>query len=145
VKSVERFVLRGLLTVAFSVALYWGYTTLMTQRVTHAMSTIQASATQSMANLQAQQALRAREAQERAAAARDEAATLARAEAEAAQQLREHERLKVEAWARYYVAPAACEKPPSWDFQVECGNRYIRAKRAFEAEWAARNGSSPAP
>lgn len=142
-KSVERFLLRGLLTVALSVAVYWGYTTLMTQRVTHAMTAVQASVTQSIANVQEQQALRAREAEERAAAARAEAAALARADGEAEQRLREQERLKAEAWARYYVAPAACDKPPSWDFQIECGNQHIRAKRAFEAEWAARSGSPP--
>jgi hypothetical protein len=144
-KPVERFVLRGLLTLAFSVALYWSYTTLMTQRVTHAMDAIQASATQSMARVHEQQARLAREAEERAAAARAEAAAVARAEAEAELKLREQERLKAEAWARYYVAPPACDKPPNWDFQVECGNRYIRAKRAFEAEWSARQATVGGP
>ncbi len=43
------------------------------------------------------------------------------------------------AWAVYYKAPKSCDDPPTWAAQVECGNGYIRAKRAFEKEWAERN------
>ena len=77
-KPFERYVIRGLLAVAVPVAVYWSYTALVTQRVTHAMDAVQTTATQSMARVQEQQALRARQAEERAAAA--EAEWSARAE-----------------------------------------------------------------
>ena len=46
---------------------------------------------------------------------------------------------KAQAWQAYYKAPASCDDPPTWADQVECGNRYIRAKKAFEKEWQAEN------
>ena len=49
---------------------------------------------------------------------------------------------KSQAWAAYYKAPKSCDDPPTWAAQVECGNEYIRAKRAFEKEWGEKN---PAP
>jgi hypothetical protein len=52
------------------------------------------------------------------------------------------------AWAAFYSAPASCEHPADWEAQVECGNRYIRAKKLFEQGWAkdhpASQGSGPA-
>jgi hypothetical protein len=49
------------------------------------------------------------------------------------------------AWLAYYKAPASCEHPPAWADQVECGNQYMRAKKAFEQQWQAQlavNGGS---
>lgn len=46
------------------------------------------------------------------------------------------------AWAAFYSAPASCEHPVDWNAQVECGNQYMRAKRAFEQNWAAEHSSS---
>lgn len=44
------------------------------------------------------------------------------------------------AWAAAYSAPTSCEHPADWNAQVECGNRYMRAKEKFEAQWAAEHG-----
>jgi hypothetical protein len=43
------------------------------------------------------------------------------------------------AFAAFYQPPASCEHPIDWSAQVECGNQYIRAKRAFELRWAAEH------
>jgi len=43
---------------------------------------------------------------------------------------------KAAAWAAFYQQPAVCEHPPAWTDQVECGNQYMRAKKAFEMQWA---------
>lgn len=43
---------------------------------------------------------------------------------------------KDEAWQRFYKPSPKCDSPPDWDTQVECGNAYVRAKKAFEAKWA---------
>jgi hypothetical protein len=46
---------------------------------------------------------------------------------------------KAQAWAAFYTAPASCEHPVDWDAQVECGNRYMRAKKLFEQAWEAEH------
>jgi hypothetical protein len=43
------------------------------------------------------------------------------------------------AFAAFYSPPPSCEHPIDWSAQVDCGNRYIRAKRAFELKWAAEH------
>jgi hypothetical protein len=48
---------------------------------------------------------------------------------------------KQAAWAAFYSAPASCEHPVDWNAQVECGNRYMRAKKVFELKWAAEHPS----
>jgi hypothetical protein len=45
------------------------------------------------------------------------------------------------AFAAYYSAPASCEHPVDWSAQVECGNQYMRAKRAFDLQWAQEHPS----
>jgi hypothetical protein len=45
------------------------------------------------------------------------------------------------AWAAFYSAPASCERPVDWNAQVECGNQYMRAKRRFEEQWGANQGT----
>jgi Protein of unknown function (DUF2726) len=45
------------------------------------------------------------------------------------------------AWMAFYSAPASCEHPADWAAQVECGNRYMRAKREFEKQWVAQHTS----
>ena len=42
------------------------------------------------------------------------------------------------AWNAEWKVSAECEHPADWDSQVECGNRYIRARRAFEERWTSR-------
>jgi hypothetical protein len=44
---------------------------------------------------------------------------------------------KERAWAAFYKPYPSCEHPPTWEDQVECGNRYIRARREFEKQWDA--------
>jgi hypothetical protein len=44
------------------------------------------------------------------------------------------------AWADFYSSPASCDHPSDWNAQVECGNQYMRAKRAFEEHWASAHG-----
>jgi len=46
------------------------------------------------------------------------------------------------AWLAYYKAPASCEHPPAWADQVECGNQYMRAKKAFEQQWQAQRAAN---
>lgn len=65
------------------------------------------------------------DSEQRAAAIRDAAA------------ITETERLKQAAWQRFYQVDPKCQSPSSFDVSVECGNAHIRAKRHFEAKWAA--------
>jgi Protein of unknown function (DUF2726) len=51
---------------------------------------------------------------------------------------------KASAWAAFYVAPASCEHPVDWTAQVECGNRYMRAKKVFDSRWAVDHSAEPA-
>ena len=51
-------------------------------------------------------------------------------------------RQKSLAFAEFYKSPASCEHPIDWTGQVECGNQYIRAKRAFDLKWATEHPSS---
>ena len=44
----------------------------------------------------------------------------------------DYETAKAAAWLKAYKRPARCET----QVDVECANDYIKAKRAFEAEWA---------
>jgi hypothetical protein len=53
------------------------------------------------------------------------------------------EKRKQAAWVAFYQTPANCEQPAAWADQVECGNQYIRAKRAFEKVWQSQ-GTAPA-
>ena len=46
------------------------------------------------------------------------------------------------AWAAFYSAPASCEHPTDWDAQVECGNKYMRAKKLFEQGWGKDHPAS---
>jgi hypothetical protein len=66
-------------------------------------------------------------------------------EARAAMELRtlvaEQTKRKEDAWKAYFPLPANCEHPPAWKDQVECGNQYIRAKKAFENQWSAQVNS----
>ena len=48
------------------------------------------------------------------------------------------------AWSTFYSAPASCEHPADWAAQVECGNQYMRAKKAFEKRWALEHASAQA-
>jgi hypothetical protein len=48
------------------------------------------------------------------------------------------------AWSTFYSAPASCEHPADWTAQVECGNQYMRAKKAFEERWALEHASAQA-
>jgi Protein of unknown function (DUF2726) len=40
------------------------------------------------------------------------------------------------AWAQYFTVSASCEHPATWDDQVACGNRYMRARKEFEQRWS---------
>jgi hypothetical protein len=63
-----------------------------------------------------------------------------RAESQAA----DFQRQKDHAWLASYSAPASCEHPADWKAQVECGNRYMRAKKEFEKQWTAGHASGQA-
>jgi len=58
----------------------------------------------------------------------------AEAQQRAQQQAAERKAL---AWARYYTPLAQCENSPGKDTIVECANHFIRARREFEAAYAA--------
>ncbi len=49
-------------------------------------------------------------------------------------------RQKERDWAAYYQPPASCEHPGDWSAQVECGNMYMRARKAFEMQWSKSHG-----
>ena len=44
---------------------------------------------------------------------------------------------KAQAWAEHYQKPRHCVENPTADTLVECANHYIRAKREFDAAFAA--------
>jgi hypothetical protein len=46
-------------------------------------------------------------------------------------------RRKQQAWRRYYQRPDICAEDRKGDFMVECANHSIRARREFEALYAA--------
>jgi hypothetical protein len=48
------------------------------------------------------------------------------------------------AWAAFYKRGASCEHPADWSAQVECGNQYMRAKKAFEERWEREHPASQA-
>jgi very-short-patch-repair endonuclease len=64
------------------------------------------------------------------------------ADHQAAQAARKGKQL---AWAAFFKPAASCDHPVDWNAQVECGNQYMRAKQAFEAQWARAHGDSAAP
>jgi Protein of unknown function (DUF2726) len=49
---------------------------------------------------------------------------------------------KIRQWKGYYLAPESCDHPVDWNAQVECGNKYMRAKRTFEEQWAKAHAAS---
>jgi hypothetical protein len=49
---------------------------------------------------------------------------------------------KKTAWEEYYIPPASCENPPTGSERIACGNRYLSARRQFEAQWKSQYGSS---
>jgi hypothetical protein len=81
-----------------------------------------------------QAAAAARQARLRAEqSARQAAAAQEQRRANAARQAAiDYETAKAAAWSKAYKRPARCET----QVDVECANDYIKAKRAFEAEWA---------
>jgi hypothetical protein len=113
----------------------------MIDRVERATRHIKANARASFERLEAREQRREQERREQALLARQKEVAAEREAAQAEFRRRELEQKKEQAWARYYVPPADCEKPPSWEFQVECGNRYMRARRDFEAKWSQGDAS----
>jgi hypothetical protein len=73
-----------------------------------------------------EQAQRTRAAAERAAVAQQAAVA--------------QEKRKERAWAEFYKADDSCEHPSDWAEQVECGNQYIRARKAFDKLWQSQQG-----
>jgi hypothetical protein len=50
------------------------------------------------------------------------------------------EKRKERAWTEFYKPDDSCEHPSDWAEQVECGNQYIRARRAFDKVWQLQQG-----
>lgn len=50
---------------------------------------------------------------------------------------------KQAAWHAFFQPKKVCDTPPDFDTQVECGNAYMRAKRAFEDRWARGDVQQP--
>jgi hypothetical protein len=86
----------------------------------------QQAAQAALARSRAEEAERQRLADERAAAKRAEKNAI----------LDEQAR-RERAWAKYYTKPARCDDQPSDETLVQCANEHIRAKRRFDAEYAA--------
>ncbi len=95
------------------------------------------NANRATARAQREQAERLRS--ENAAKLRSQQAEVERIEREAALQhaSRLQARDKEEAWNRFYRKPAHCDTAEGPAF-VECANDYIRSKRKFEEQYAAR-------
>ena len=98
----------------------------MADQATQMQIKAQQAAQQAMSRVKADQAERERQVRERADGERAAAA-----------QRREDEARRERAWAKYYTKPSRCDNAPSDETLVQCANEYIRAKRAFEAEYAA--------
>ena len=75
--------------------------------------------------------------QEREAAQRADMAVRQHAENTARQATFDETNRREAAWAKFYRKPQLCSDNPSTEALVECANEFIRAKRAFEAAYAA--------
>lgn len=62
---------------------------------------------------------------------REAAAKAAVAQQAAAAEEKRRER----AWQQFFKPDDSCEHPADWAEQVECGNQYIRARKAFDKLW----------
>jgi hypothetical protein len=126
--------------IALGAILFVGIRFVLLNQVTHSMTDISNAAQQGLARTTAQ--FQADAARRAAQVEHDKQAKLAAdaarisAAAEAAAQKAAVQQAKELAWKQYYTAPKECEHPPSWEAQVECGNKYIRAKRSFEAQYS---------
>jgi len=116
------------------------YFSLMSRAVTHATQGIsdgmQRQSAQVTARAREQAADSARSAEETKRALLEGKVEQARAETQAAQAEREAAARKDAAWNTFFKPSKACNNPPDWDAQVECGNAHIRAKKDFEDRWA---------
>jgi hypothetical protein len=52
---------------------------------------------------------------------------------------------KEAAFGRFYRKPTMCDNPVSEEVRVDCANRYIRARRNFDAKWAAEQKKPAKP
>jgi len=141
--SSDKPFLKWVAAIAVSALVFVGFRLAMVSVVVHGMNDINTATQQSFKNMQADIAHRAAVAEQ---ARRDELAAQAarsNAQAAAATVAAQAAQAKAEAWSRFYTPPPDCEHPANWDAQVDCGNRYMRAKRAFEAQYSA--GSSIPP
>ena len=68
---------------------------------------------------------------------KEELETKRAADVQAAEATRKQKQL---AWAAFFNPAASCDHPNEWKAQVECGNQYMRAKKAFEVEWSKSHG-----
>ena len=124
--------------IAIPLIIYIGTTAIPNTVTSSLQATFDASKRQadkasSHAQLARNQQLAAqqREAQNAAAAKRDQAARdMATLQAE---------QEKEKAWQNYYHQSDKCEHATDWNVTVECGNEHIRAKRAFEEKWKAEH------
>lgn len=132
--SPNRIVVAAVAVLAAPL-IYWAAAAFMMNRAERATEQIQSGANSAMDRLQANHERREQERRAHAARVRLQEIAAQQEAFRAEQEKRDAERRKELAWARYFVAPTACERPPTWEFQVECGNRYMRAKREFEARW----------
>jgi hypothetical protein len=70
----------------------------------------------------------------------EDSAATKRAELQVATAARKQKEL---AWSVFYSTPESCEHPTDWTAQVECGNRYMRAKKEFDNHWIALHAAVP--
>lgn len=101
----------------------------------NALTELQQKQQQQSQERRTRQAAQAAERQRQDLARKQQAASQLRAESDAvASKIREEEQ-KEAAWQAFYQPTPECMNPPTWEIQVECGNRHIRAKREFELGW----------
>lgn len=124
--------LGGLLLAAVA-RMYLGY------QADRFLADVQAMADQLETDQREAQESRLRSLNDQEASRRKELVRRAQEARHVADQVKEESdsnRLKDEAWRRFYVPDAKCSDSTVQSDAVECGNAYMRARRQFEASWA---------
>lgn len=128
-------VLAGLVWFVISLMLAGAAVKTFTTTTNQTIADFQQKQEQRIAEQRAAQQAQIVERQRQEIVRKQEAAAQVRAESEALAAELDAERRKEAAWQSFYQPPPECLNPPTWEAQVECGNKHIRAKREFEARW----------
>lgn len=129
-------VLAGLVWFVISLMLAGAAVKSFTTTTNQAVADFQQKQEQRIAEQRTRQQVQIAERQRQELERKQLAAAQMRAESDARAAQVRAEAQKEAAWQAFYQPPPECLHPPTWEDQVECGNKHIRAKRDFEARWA---------